>query len=193
MDDRQRSWAEREIPVDVSMPLLDLSPDWTEEVFGPVLALREVGSFEEAVDATNDSRYGLSASIFTTSLEHALRFADLVDTGQVAVNLPTSGWDVHMPFGGFRESGSAFKEQGVDALRFYSRTKTSPSSAVAAVMRIGVVGAGIIGLAVARRLAELEPDADGDRAREGARDRRAPDRPRTAASSTPASTTRRAR
>jgi acyl-CoA reductase-like NAD-dependent aldehyde dehydrogenase len=54
----------------------------------------------------------------------AYRFADLADVVQVAVNLPTSGWDVHMPFGGFRESGSAFKEQGLDALRFYTRTKT---------------------------------------------------------------------
>lgn len=43
---------------------------------------------------------------------------------EIAVNLPTSGWDVHMPFGGFRESGSAFKEQGLDALRFSTRTKT---------------------------------------------------------------------
>lgn len=97
---------------------------WREEVFGPVLAVREVDGFDEAVAAANDSRYGLSAAIFTRSLEAAHRFADLADTGQVAVNLPTSGWDVHMPFGGFRESGSAFKEQGVDALRFYTRTKT---------------------------------------------------------------------
>ncbi|HTZ04441.1 MAG TPA: aldehyde dehydrogenase family protein [Gaiellaceae bacterium] len=97
---------------------------WREEVFGPVLAVREVDGFDEAVAATNDSRYGLSSAVFTRSLEAAYRFADLADTGQVAVNLPTSGWDVHMPFGGFRESGSAFKEQGVDALRFYTRTKT---------------------------------------------------------------------
>jgi aldehyde dehydrogenase (NAD+) len=107
--------------------LADVSPAmaiWHEEVFGPVLAVRTVDSFEEAVEATNESRYGLSAGIFTRSLEYAHRFADAADTGQVAVNLPTSGWDVHMPFGGFRESGSAFKEQGVDALRFYTRTKT---------------------------------------------------------------------
>jgi alpha-ketoglutaric semialdehyde dehydrogenase len=52
------------------------------------------------------------------------RFAELAETGQIAVNLPTTGWDVHMPFGGFRESGSAFEEQGLDALRFYTRTKT---------------------------------------------------------------------
>ncbi|HVN61709.1 MAG TPA: aldehyde dehydrogenase family protein [Gaiellaceae bacterium] len=97
---------------------------WREEVFGPVLAVHEVGDFDEAVAATNDSRYGLSAAIFTRDLGYAHRFADLAEVGQVAVNLPTSGWDVHMPFGGFRDSGSAFKEQGVDALRFYTRTKT---------------------------------------------------------------------
>jgi alpha-ketoglutaric semialdehyde dehydrogenase len=95
-----------------------------EEVFGPVLAVHEVDGFDEAVAAVNDSRCVLSASIFTRSLERAHRFTDLVEVGQVAVNLPTSGWDIHMPFGGFRDSGSAFKEQGVDALRFYTRTKT---------------------------------------------------------------------
>ena len=97
---------------------------WRNEVFGPVLAVREVEGFDEAVAAANDSRYG-SAAVFTTSLRQAHRFVDLADVGQVAVNLPTSGWDVHMPFGGFRESGSAFKEQGLDALRFYTRTKTA--------------------------------------------------------------------
>jgi aldehyde dehydrogenase (NAD+) len=97
---------------------------WRDEVFGPVLAVTEVASFDEAVSAVNDSRYGLSAAIFTASLDRAHRFADVAEVGQVAVNLPTSGWDVHMPFGGFRESGSAFKEQGLDALRFYTRTKT---------------------------------------------------------------------
>ena len=62
--------------------------------------------------------------MFTRSLESALRVADLADVGQIRVNLATSGWDVHMPFGGFREPGSAFKEQGLDDLRFYTRTKT---------------------------------------------------------------------
>jgi acyl-CoA reductase-like NAD-dependent aldehyde dehydrogenase len=49
----------------------------------------------------------------------------LASAGQVAVNLPTSGWDVHHPFGGFRDSGSAFKEQGAPGLRFYTRLKTA--------------------------------------------------------------------
>lgn len=97
---------------------------WRDEVFGPVVAVRVVDGFDEVVDAVNDSVYGLSAAVFTTNLERAYAFADRVDTGQVSVNLPTSGWDVHMPFGGFGDSGSPFKEQGPDALRFYTRTKT---------------------------------------------------------------------
>lgn len=107
--------------------LVDVDPGmvvWREEVFGPVLGIVEVDDLDEAIAAVNDSAYGLSAAVFTQSLEHANRFADSVDTGQVSVNLPTSGWDVHMPFGGFRESGSSFKEQGLEGLRFYTRTKT---------------------------------------------------------------------
>ena len=59
-----------------------------------------------------------------SSLDAAFRFVDEVDTGQVSVNQPTCGWDVHQPFGGFKESGSPFKEQGLEALRFYTRVKT---------------------------------------------------------------------
>jgi acyl-CoA reductase-like NAD-dependent aldehyde dehydrogenase len=97
---------------------------WRDEVFGPVVAIREVADLSEAIAAANDSVYGLSAAVFTRSLSSANRFASEVDAGQVAINLPTSGWDVHQPFGGFRESGSAFKEQGLEGLRFYTRVKT---------------------------------------------------------------------
>ena len=100
-------------------------PIWKEEVFGPVLAVRAVASFEQAVAAVNDSPYGLSAALFTSNLRHAQRFVDAADTGQVSINLPTSGWDVHQPFGGFKYSGSAFKEQGLEGLRFYTRVKTA--------------------------------------------------------------------
>jgi acyl-CoA reductase-like NAD-dependent aldehyde dehydrogenase len=98
-------------------------PIWRDEVFGPVLVVHAVASFEEAIAAVNDSAYGLSAAVYTTSLKRAQQFLDAADAGQVAVNLPTSGWDVHQPFGGFKESGSSFKEQGCDGLRFYTRTK----------------------------------------------------------------------
>ncbi len=98
---------------------------WRDEVFGPVVAVCPASGFDEAVALANDSRYGLSAAVFTTSLRLANEFIDRAEAGQVAVNLPTSGWDVHHPFGGFRDSGSAFKEQGAPGLRFYTRLKTA--------------------------------------------------------------------
>jgi alpha-ketoglutaric semialdehyde dehydrogenase len=98
---------------------------WRDEVFGPVLAVTPAGGFDEAVRLVNDSRYGLSAAVFTTDLRAAAEFIDQAEAGQVAVNLPTSGWDVHHPFGGFRDSGSPFKEQGASGLRFYTRLKTA--------------------------------------------------------------------
>ncbi|MFE4703213.1 aldehyde dehydrogenase family protein, partial [Streptomyces sp. NPDC056738] len=105
----------------------EVAPDldiWREEVFGPVVALRAVDSFDEAVEAVNDSVFGLAAAVFTQDLGAAHRFVDEVECGQIAVNTTTSGWDVHHPFGGFRDSGSPFKEQGEDGLRFYTRVKT---------------------------------------------------------------------
>ena len=98
---------------------------WRNEVFGPVIALRSVDDFDSAVAAANDSSYGLAAAVFTKDLEHAERFIDEVDAGQISVNLPTPGWDVHLPFGGFKDSGSPFKEQGLPGLQFYTRIKTA--------------------------------------------------------------------
>jgi aldehyde dehydrogenase (NAD+) len=106
--------------------LTGVRPDmtiWREEVFGPVLAVRSFDTLDEAIRATNDSAYGLAAAIFTRDLGTSTRFMAEADAGQIAVNLATSGWDVHLPFGGFRDSGSPFKEQGVDALRFFTKTK----------------------------------------------------------------------
>lgn len=97
---------------------------WRQEVFGPVVAVRTVDGLDEAIEAVNDSDFGLAAAVYTDSLTAAMRFADEVDCGQVAVNTTTSGWDVHQPFGGFRQSGSPFKEQGEEAIRFYTRVKT---------------------------------------------------------------------
>ena len=85
---------------------------WRDEVFGPVVAVCPAAGFDEAVGLANDSDYGLSAAVFTASLGRAHEFIDRAEAGQVSVNLPTSGWDVHHPFGGFRDSGSPFKEQG---------------------------------------------------------------------------------
>ncbi|MET1034727.1 MAG: aldehyde dehydrogenase family protein [Arthrobacter sp.] len=98
---------------------------WREEVFGPVLGMVEVDSLDEAITAVNDSAYGLSSAIFTRDLGNAFRFLEEADTGQVSINQPTTGWDIHHPFGGFKDSGSGFKEQGRDALGFYTRIKAA--------------------------------------------------------------------
>lgn len=95
-----------------------------EEIFGPVVAVMEAADVQQAIEIVNGTRYGLSASVVTRSLEAAHTFARGVDTGCVAVNLPTVGWDVHTPFGGFKESGSAFKEHGIEGLQFYTRVKS---------------------------------------------------------------------
>jgi acyl-CoA reductase-like NAD-dependent aldehyde dehydrogenase len=97
---------------------------WRKEVFGPVVAVLAVSSLEEAIELANASDYGLSTALFTKSLAATDLFLRDVEAGQAAVNLPTSGWDVHHPFGGFKLSGSPFKEQGLEALGFYTRTKT---------------------------------------------------------------------
>lgn len=97
---------------------------WTDEVFGPVIAVVGIDTLPEAIDLANASDYGLSAALFTRSIESSDVFLRDIDCGQAAVNLPTSGWDVHHPFGGFKLSGSPFKEQGLEALNFYTRTKT---------------------------------------------------------------------
>ncbi|GLZ06109.1 aldehyde dehydrogenase [Actinomadura sp. NBRC 104412] len=107
--------------------LADVTPEmdiWRHEVFGPVVVLRPVEGLDAAIAEVNDSDFGLAAAVFTRRLDAAHRFADGVECGQVAVNTTTSGWDVHQPFGGFRDSGSPFKEQGTEALRFYTRVKT---------------------------------------------------------------------
>jgi acyl-CoA reductase-like NAD-dependent aldehyde dehydrogenase len=98
---------------------------WRDEVFGPVLAITTATGFDDAVRLANDTAFGLAAAVFTTDLTSGARFLEEAEAGQVAVNLPTAGWDVHHPFGGFRESGSPFKEQGAPGLRFYTRIKTT--------------------------------------------------------------------
>ena len=97
---------------------------WRDELFAPVVGFTPIDSLDRAIELVNGSRYGLSAAIFTRDLEVAHRFADAAEVGCVAVNLPTAGWDVHLPFGGFKDSGSGFKEQGENVLEFYSRVKT---------------------------------------------------------------------
>ncbi len=95
-----------------------------EEIFGPVVAVMSAADVNDAIAIVNGTRYGLSSAVVTRSLASAHAFARGVETGCVAVNLPTVGWDVHVPFGGFKDSGSAFKEHGREGLQFYTRVKS---------------------------------------------------------------------
>lgn len=94
-----------------------------EELFGPVAALYRVDGFDEAVTLVNDSPYGLTAAIHTASIHRAMRFAEHVAAGVVVVNAGTHGSEPHMGFGGVKQSGTGWKEAGVEALDVYSETQ----------------------------------------------------------------------
>lgn len=96
-----------------------------EEIFGPVLAVIPVSSYEEGVATANDVRYGLSASIVTDDLSQAHRFVDDVDAGVVKINEKTTGLELHVPFGGMKDSSSeTYREQGDAGMDFYTISKT---------------------------------------------------------------------
>jgi aldehyde dehydrogenase (NAD+) len=95
-----------------------------EEVFGPVASVLEADDFDDAIRLANDSRYGLSAGICTRSLHAAQEFMARCDAGIVTVNLPTAGIDYHVPFGGRKASSYGPREQGSEAMDFFSETKT---------------------------------------------------------------------
>jgi aldehyde dehydrogenase (NAD+) len=95
-----------------------------EEVFGPVTSLYRYGSLEEAIERANGVRFGLSAAVFTTNLATAARCVDELQAGIIHVNSQTAGADVHVPFGGVKESGYGPHEQGRAAIEFYTQEVT---------------------------------------------------------------------
>jgi aldehyde dehydrogenase (NAD+) len=96
-----------------------------EEIFGPVAAVVRVKNYEEALATANDTEFGLSAGIATTSLKYATHFKRNVEAGMVMVNLPTAGVDYHVPFGGRKGSSYGPREQGAYAKEFYTTVKTA--------------------------------------------------------------------
>jgi alpha-ketoglutaric semialdehyde dehydrogenase len=96
-----------------------------EEIFGPVAAVIKVKDFEEGLALCNDTPFGLSSGICTSSLSHATRFRREAQAGMVMVNLPTAGVDYHVPFGGTKESSYGSREQGRYAMEFYTTVKTA--------------------------------------------------------------------
>jgi aldehyde dehydrogenase (NAD+) len=95
-----------------------------EEVFGPVASLYAFDTLDEALRRANAVEFGLSASIFTTSLESTQRFVNELQAGILHVNSQSAGADVHVPFGGVKGSGFGPHEQGRAALEFYTETVT---------------------------------------------------------------------
>src|SRR5204862_7942581 len=93
------------------------------ELFGPVAILYRVRDLDEAIAVVNDSPYGLTSAIHTASLHRAMRFADEVEAGVVVVNGGTHGSEPHMGFGGVKQSGTGWREAGVEALDVYSDLK----------------------------------------------------------------------
>jgi len=96
-----------------------------EEIFGPVAAVIQVKEYDEAVAVANDTDFGLSAGICTTSLKYASHFKRHAEAGMVMVNLPTAGVDYHVPFGGRKGSSYGSREQGRYAVEFYTAVKTA--------------------------------------------------------------------
>lgn len=96
-----------------------------EEIFGPIAAVIRVKDYEEALVTANDTPFGLSAGIATTSLKYATHFKRNAEAGMVMVNLPTAGVDFHVPFGGRKRSSCGPREQGTYAAEFYTTVKTS--------------------------------------------------------------------
>lgn len=96
-----------------------------EEIFGPVAAIIRVKTYEEALAVANDTEFGLSSGICTTSLKHARDFKKNAQAGMVMINLPTAGVDYHVPFGGRKGSSYGAREQGRYAAEFYTTVKTA--------------------------------------------------------------------
>lgn len=96
-----------------------------EEIFGPCASVIRATDFDHAVALANDTEFGLSSGICTTSLRHAREFKRRSAAGMVMVNLPTAGVDYHVPFGGRKGSSFGAREQGRYAVEFYTSVKTA--------------------------------------------------------------------
>ncbi len=107
--------------------LVDVKPNMRvaqEEIFGPVTAVIEVGSLDEAIRVLNSSKYGLSSSIYTRSVNAAFQFMRDAETGIVYVNAGTIGAEIQLPFGGMKATGNGHREAGRAALDTFSEWKS---------------------------------------------------------------------
>jgi gamma-glutamyl-gamma-aminobutyraldehyde dehydrogenase len=94
-----------------------------KEIFGPILSVITVSSFDEAISVANDTEYGLSASIFTANARRAIRGSRAIRAGTVTVNSFGEG-DITTPFGGFKQSGFGGRDNSIHAHDQYTQLKT---------------------------------------------------------------------
>src|SRR5699024_5553427 len=94
-----------------------------EEIFGPVVSLIPVKSFDEAIEANNSVKYGLSSSIYTKDVNRVFAAQRDLDTGIVYVNAGTTGAEIHLPFGGTKGTGNGHRDSGVQALDVFTEWK----------------------------------------------------------------------
>jgi aldehyde dehydrogenase (NAD+) len=95
-----------------------------EEIFGPVLSVMKVRSYEEAVKVANDVEYGLSSSIYTSNVNTAFRAMEDLEAGVTYINAPTIGAEVHLPFGGVKNTGNGAREAGTEAIHEFTEIKS---------------------------------------------------------------------
>jgi aldehyde dehydrogenase (NAD+) len=96
-----------------------------EEIFGPVAGVIPADNYEHALELANDTEFGLSSGVCTTSLKYATHFKRHSKAGMVMVNTPTAGVDYHVPFGGSKGSSYGAREQGTYAAEFFTTVKTA--------------------------------------------------------------------
>ena len=104
-----------------------VTPDMTiaqDEIFGPVLSVFKVSSFEEAIAVANNTRYGLSSSIYTRDIVEAMRAIEELEAGITYINAPTIGAETHLPFGGVKHTGNGHREGGWTAYEIFTEWKT---------------------------------------------------------------------
>jgi aldehyde dehydrogenase (NAD+) len=95
-----------------------------EEIFGPVLSIIEVKSFEEALAVLNGTPYGLSSSVYTRDIERSFRAMRDIEAGITYINGPTIGAEVHLPFGGVKDTGNGHREAGTTVYDIFSEWKS---------------------------------------------------------------------
>jgi acyl-CoA reductase-like NAD-dependent aldehyde dehydrogenase len=94
-------------------------PAFRDEIFGPVLAVCEFGSLDEALTLANNSIYGLSSAIYTTSASTANAYIDGIEAGLAHVNVHTGYKEPSLPFGGVKQSGAGLPENSDTGLEFF--------------------------------------------------------------------------